>query len=91
MPTIYRISQPRHDAITDVGSVEAIEGAVRSGSPGCYHVDEISSDPLPSGHTSQRWGPRSSGPTARSRSSQNRGSRDSGRKVSQARREFWFI
>jgi hypothetical protein len=24
--------------------------------PGRYHVDEISADPLPSGHTSRRWG-----------------------------------
>jgi hypothetical protein len=39
-----------------VGSPEAIESTVRSGSPGCYHVDEISSDPLPPGHTSRRWG-----------------------------------
>jgi hypothetical protein len=24
--------------------------------PGPYHVDEIAADPLPSGHTSRRWG-----------------------------------
>ena len=40
----------------DVGSVEAIEDAVRAGEPGGFHADEICSDPLPSGRTSRRWG-----------------------------------
>jgi hypothetical protein len=31
-------------------------GRVRRGGQACYHVDEISADPLPSGHTSRRWG-----------------------------------
>jgi len=29
---------------------------IRDGDPGRYHVDEISSDPLPSGNMSRRWG-----------------------------------
>jgi hypothetical protein len=33
--------------------------------PGCAHVDEISRDPLPSGHTSRRWEWRSSIRTVR--------------------------
>jgi hypothetical protein len=56
MASMYRISRPGRDPVVDVGSVEAIEGAVRAGGPGCYHVDEISSEPLPSGHTSRQWG-----------------------------------
>ena len=56
MPRIYRISRPGREPITDVDSVEAVEGAIRAGGPGCYHVDEISVEPLPSGHTSRRWG-----------------------------------
>ncbi len=56
MPSIYRISRPDRDAIRDVDSVEAIEGVVRGAEPGRYHVDEIGSDPLPSGHTSRRRG-----------------------------------
>jgi hypothetical protein len=56
MPNIYRISRPGREPITDVDSAEAVEGAIRAGGPGCFHVDEISSDPLPSGHTSRRWG-----------------------------------
>ena len=56
MPSIFRISRPDSDDITDVGSVEAIEPAMRSDEPGRYQVDEISHDPLPSGHTCRRWG-----------------------------------
>jgi hypothetical protein len=56
MPTIYRISRPGREPITDFDAVEAIEGAIRAGGPGCYHGDEISAEPLPSGHTSRRWG-----------------------------------
>src|SRR5262249_55010947 len=56
MPNIYRISRSRGEPITDVDSVEAVEGALRAAGPGCYHVDEISAEPLPSGHTSRRWG-----------------------------------
>src|SRR5438874_2558919 len=56
MPSIYRISRPGREPITDVDSVEAVEAAVRAGGPGCHHVDEISAEPLPSGHTSRRWG-----------------------------------
>jgi hypothetical protein len=40
-PSIYRISQPGREPITDVDSVEAVEGAVRDGGPGQFHVDEI--------------------------------------------------
>jgi hypothetical protein len=56
MATIYRISQPGREPVVDVGTVEAIEGTIRAGGPGRYHIDEISSDALPSGHTSRRWG-----------------------------------
>ena len=56
MLTIFRISQPGREPITDVDSVEGVEEAIRAGGPGCYHVDQINSEPLPSGHTSRRWG-----------------------------------
>jgi hypothetical protein len=55
MRTIYRIVHPDQD-FTEVSSVEAIEGVVRAAEPLRYFVDEIGSDPLPSGHTSRRWG-----------------------------------
>jgi hypothetical protein len=56
MPILYRVSRPGHEAVTDAGSVEAASAAVRADSPDRYHVDQISSEPLPSGHTSRRWG-----------------------------------
>jgi hypothetical protein len=53
---MYRISLNRQEPIIDVDRVEAIEPAIRSIDPGRYHVDELGADPLPSGHTSSRWG-----------------------------------
>jgi hypothetical protein len=53
---MYRISPDGHEPVIDVDQVEAIEPAIRSSNPGRYPVDEISSDPLPSGHTSRPWG-----------------------------------
>jgi hypothetical protein len=53
---IYRISRSGHEPIMDVDQVEAIKPAIRSSEPGRYHVDEISADLLPSGHSSRRWG-----------------------------------
>jgi len=47
---------PGNDVVTDVPSVDQIEPAIRSSLPGRYHVDEITRDALPSGHTSRRWG-----------------------------------
>ena len=54
--TIYRISRHGQESIVDVDQVVAIEPVIRSSEPGRYHADEISTDPLPSGHTSRRWG-----------------------------------
>jgi hypothetical protein len=56
MPSIFRINQPGSESITDVGSVEAVEGAVQVGGPGRYDVDEIRAEQFPSGHTSRQWG-----------------------------------
>jgi len=53
---MYRISLDGQEPIIDVEQVDGIEPAIRSGAPGRYHLDEISRDPLPSGHTSRRWG-----------------------------------
>jgi hypothetical protein len=51
---MYRISRNGHEPIVDVDQVEALEPAIRSSESGRHHVDEISADPLPSGHTSRR-------------------------------------
>jgi hypothetical protein len=53
--SVYRISKG-NDAGELVDSVEAIEDFARQHGPGKYHVDEISSDPLASGHTARKWG-----------------------------------
>jgi hypothetical protein len=55
MPNIYRIVHSDQD-VSDLGSIEAIEGVVRAAELGRYPVDEIGSEPLPSGHTSRRLG-----------------------------------
>jgi hypothetical protein len=53
---VYRVSHPGNDLVVDVGSATDIKTVLRSAEPGRYHVDEISSDPMLSGHTSRRWG-----------------------------------
>jgi hypothetical protein len=53
---MYRISHNGHEPISDVDQVEQLEPAVRTDESGRYHVDELSAEPLPSGHTSRRWG-----------------------------------
>jgi hypothetical protein len=54
--SIFSISRPDDAQVVDVDSLGGVEKIIGSGKPGRYHVDEISTDPLPSGHTSQRWG-----------------------------------
>jgi hypothetical protein len=55
MTHVYRISKGTVDGdILD--SIESLEAFARSHGPGRYHVGEIGSDPLPSGHNSRRWG-----------------------------------
>ncbi len=56
MPRILRVNDPDGEPI---GSADSIPGLARllEGVPlGSYHIDEISADPLPTGHTSRRWG-----------------------------------
>ena len=54
--TVYRISRPEDNPIVDVDTIGGVKGVIRSAKPDRYHVDEISRDPLPSGHTGRRWG-----------------------------------
>ena len=51
MPSIDRIIQPGREPISDVDSVEAVEGVVRDSEPGPFHVDEIRTERFPSGRT----------------------------------------
>jgi hypothetical protein len=52
---MFRISKDTNTAI-DVAQVGEVEPAVRATEPSHYHVDQIERDPLPSGHTSRRFG-----------------------------------
>jgi hypothetical protein len=56
MPRILRVNDPNGKPVGTAGSQHGIKRLIESLGPGRYHVDEISSDPLPSGHTSRRWG-----------------------------------
>ena len=56
MPSIYRISRKGQGPVVVVATVEAFEGGISAGKPSAFHIDEISTDPLPSGHTGRSWG-----------------------------------
>jgi hypothetical protein len=53
---MYRITHRRHELVVDVEGVDQLEPVICSRAPGRYHIDVISADPLPSGHSSRRWG-----------------------------------
>ena len=46
----------RGKGIVDAESIEGAREIVRGQPPGRYDVDEIRSEPLPSGHSSRSWG-----------------------------------
>jgi hypothetical protein len=50
---MFRISQTISDHLTES---DRVDPAIRASRPGRFHVDQIERDPLPSGHTSRRWG-----------------------------------
>jgi hypothetical protein len=55
MPHVHSIStRPNVGDILE--SIESLEAFAHNHGPGRYHVEEIGSGPLPSGHTSRRWG-----------------------------------
>jgi hypothetical protein len=51
---MFRIS--RGDSGFDSDTLDRVREMLRNGKPGRFHVDEIRADPLPSDHTSRRWG-----------------------------------
>ena len=56
MPRILRVNGVNGEPVGTDRSIHGVERILEDLSPGRYHVDEISSDPLSSGHTSRRWG-----------------------------------
>jgi hypothetical protein len=56
MSRILRLNNPAGDLIGTAISILSLSRLLREAPPGLYHIDEISHDPLPCGHTSRRWG-----------------------------------
>jgi hypothetical protein len=52
---MFRVSQ-RGEGIDDAVSIDGAREIVRGQPPGRYDVDEIRTEPLPSGHPSRQWG-----------------------------------
>jgi hypothetical protein len=53
---MFRLCCNGQEPIVDVDTLEEIELDIRCAEPRRDHIDEITRDPLPSGHTSRRWG-----------------------------------
>jgi hypothetical protein len=52
----YWLIDSRGVVVTDADSIGDLKGILGDLQAGRYTVDEISSNPSPSGHTSRRWG-----------------------------------
>jgi hypothetical protein len=53
---MFRIRNDMDRPIAEVETLSQIGRAIRTAKPGCYYIDEITLEPLPSGDTSRRWG-----------------------------------
>jgi hypothetical protein len=53
---MLRVNDPQGDPVGDASDVEGLRLLAEGLGLGRYHVDEVSADPLPSGHTSRRRG-----------------------------------
>ena len=56
MSITYRLVDSKGEMLADADSIEYLKGILGDLDPGRYTVDEISTKPLPSGHTARRWG-----------------------------------
>jgi hypothetical protein len=74
---MYRASHNGQEPVLDADTLDELEPAVRSSKPGKYHVDQIEREPLPSGHTTRRWGVAIKHPDGRSRPCAQSAERDS--------------
>jgi hypothetical protein len=52
----YWLIDSKGEMLSDADSIDDLKGLLGDLKPGRYSVDEISSKPLPSGHTARRWG-----------------------------------
>ena len=56
MPITYRHVDSKDELLADADTIGYLKGLVADFETGRYTVDEISTEPGPSGHTSRRWG-----------------------------------
>jgi len=56
VPTVLRVNGVDGDPTGTAESLHGVQRLLEGLGPGRYHADEISADPLPSGHTSRSWG-----------------------------------
>ena len=52
----YRLIDSKGEMLSDADTIEDLKGILGHLDAGRYTVDEIASEPLPSGHTARRWG-----------------------------------
>jgi hypothetical protein len=52
----YRLVDPKGELLSDADTIGYLKGILSRLDLGRYTVDEIATDPLPSGHTARRWG-----------------------------------
>jgi len=52
----YRLVDSKGEMLSDADTIEYLKGILGHLDAGRYTVDEITSHPLPSGHTARRWG-----------------------------------
>jgi hypothetical protein len=56
MSITYRLIDFKGEMLSDADSIGCLKGILRHLDAGRYTVHEISTQPLPSGHTARRWG-----------------------------------
>jgi len=56
MSVVYRLIDSTGEMLSDADTIKNLKGILGYLDPGRYTVDEIASEPLPSGHTARRWG-----------------------------------
>jgi hypothetical protein len=56
MQNTYLLIDSKGELVSDAYSIERLKTILSHMDTDRYAVDEISTDPLPSGHTARRWG-----------------------------------
>jgi hypothetical protein len=56
MPITYSLIDSKGEMLSHADTIGYLKGILTHLDPGRYTVDEISTEPLPSGHTARRWG-----------------------------------